>query len=294
LLFRTLLFIPGNNERFVNKSFSLESDILCYDLEDSVPLNEKALARNLIRTKFAEARVGNHESSLFVRVNSISSGVVKIDLSEVIQPGIDGIVLPKINDSTELLEVSQIVQQLEKERNLESGKIALIPSIETARGVVNTFSIARSDDRVVAVVFGVFDFLHDMDIEEITDANSYSYARSKIAIDAKAAGVSSLDGIWQDVHDIQGLITDATTARKLGFSGKTLIHPSHIEPVRQVFLPTPSQVIWAKKVIAALSESMERGTGSGAVKLDGKMIDAVHYKQAKSLLEMTKQSNKEK
>ena len=289
MLFRTLLFIPGNNERFVKKSFSLDSDILCYDLEDSVPQNEKTLARSLISTKCAQGLVGNRESSIFVRVNSISSGLVKADLSEVIQEGINGIVLPKINDAIELLQVIKIIQQLEKERNLGPGQIALIPSIETARGVVNTYSIARADERVVAVVFGVFDFLHDMDIEDITDASSYSYARSKIAVDAKAAGTSSLDGIWQDVHDIQGLISDATAAKRLGFSGKTVIHPSHIKPVHEVFLPTPSQVEWAKKVIDALRQSMERGTGAGAVKLDGKMIDAVHYKQAKSVLDMTEQ-----
>lgn len=289
MLFRTLLFIPGNNERFVKKSFSLNSDILCYDLEDSVPLNEKALARSLIRTKCTEGLIGNHESSIFVRVNSIGSGLVKTDLSEVIQAGVDGIVLPKINDAVELLQVTQIIEQLERERKLDPRRIALIPSIETARGVVNTYSIARADERVVALVFGVFDFLHDMDIEDITDANSYSYARSKIAIDAKAAGISSLDGIWQDVYDIQGLISDATAAKRLGFSGKTLIHPSHIKPVREVFLPTPTQVEWAKKVIDALRQSMEGGTGAGAVKLDGKMIDAVHYKQAKSVLDMTEQ-----
>lgn len=286
-MFRTLLFIPGNNERFVKKSFSLNSDILCYDLEDSVPLNEKALARRLIRTKCREGLIGNRESSIFVRVNSIGSGLVKTDLSEVIQAGVDGIVLPKINDAVELLQVTQIIEQLERERKLDPRRIALIPSIETARGVVNTYSIARADERVVALVFGVFDFLHDMDIEDITDANSYSYARSKIAIDAKAAGISSLDGIWQDVYDIQGLISDATAAKRLGFSGKTLIHPSHIKPVREVFLPTPTQVEWAKKVIDALRQSMEGGTGAGAVKLDGKMIDAVHYKQAKSVLDMT-------
>lgn len=287
-MFRTLLFIPGNNERFIKKSLSLDPDILCYDLEDSVPLDEKAIARNLIRVNCAEGLIDNRVSSIFVRVNSIDSGLVKGDLLEVIQKGVDGIVLPKINDPIEIMQVAQIIQQLEINRKIEPGRIALIPSIETARGVVNTYSIARADERVVAVVFGVFDFLHDMDIEYLTDPNSYSYARSKIAVDAKAAGISSLDAIWQDVHDIQGLISDATTAKRFGFSGKSLIHPSHIKPVREVFLPTPRQIEWAKKVIDALRQPMEQGTGPGAVKLDGKMIDAVHYKQAKAVLEMTK------
>ncbi len=283
MLFRTLLFIPGNNERFIKKSLNLDPDILCYDLEDSVPLNEKAGARNLIRVNCKQAR-DRAASSVFVRINSIDSGLLKADLSGVIQKGVDGIVLPKTNDTHEVTEVTQILQELEEERMLEPGRITLIPSIETAKGVVNTYSISGADERVVAIVFGVFDFLHDMEIEDYGDMSSYYYARSKIAVDAKAAGISSIDAIWQDVQDIEGLISDATGARKLGFSGKSLIHPSHIKPVREVFLPTSKQIEWAKKIVEALRKPMEGGSGAGAINLEGKMIDAVHYKQAKAIL----------
>jgi citrate lyase subunit beta/citryl-CoA lyase len=286
LLFRTLLFIPGNNERFIKKSLVLDADILCYDLEDSVPVKEKDVARDLLKMYFREQKVDNIRSSIYVRINSSESGLAKADLLDTIQSGVDGIVLPKINNSEEVNEVTKIIKELELERGLGAGRIAIIPSIETARGVVNTYSIARANERVIAVVFGVFDFLHDMDIGDYGDAISYSYARSKIPVEAKAANVASLDAIWQNVNDIDGLISDATTARKFGYSGKSLIHPSHIRPVHEVFLPTPKQIEWAKKVFEALDGAMEGGSGSGAVKLDGKMIDAVHYKQAKAILEM--------
>lgn len=286
MLFRTLLFIPGNNERFIKKSLVLDADILCYDLEDSVPVKEKDVARDLLKMYFREKKVDNIRSSIYVRINSSESGLAKADLLETIQSGVDGIVLPKINDSEEVNEVTKIIKELELERGLGAGRIAIIPSIETARGVVNTYSIARANERVIAVVFGVFDFLHDMDIGDYGDAISYSYARSKIPVEAKAANVASLDAIWQNVNDIDGLISDATTARKFGYSGKSLIHPSHIRPVHEVFLPTPKQIEWAKKVFEALHGAMEGGPGPGAVTLDGKMIDAVHYKQAKAILEM--------
>lgn len=283
MLFRTLLFIPGNNERFVKKSLNLDPDILCYDLEDSVPLNEKVAARNLVKT-YCKQVENKSIASVFVRINSFDSGLVKADLSGVIHKGVDGIVLPKTNDAHEVVEVIQIIQELEEERKLKPGRIALIPSIETAKGVVNTYSISSASERVVAVVFGVFDFLHDMEIEDFDDTSSYNYARSKIAVDARAAGISSIDAIWQDIQDIEGLISDASGARKLGYSGKSLIHPSHIRPVREVFLPTSKQIEWAKKVVEALRAPMESGSGSGAIKLEGKMIDAVHYKQAKAIL----------
>lgn len=286
MLFRTLLFIPGNNERFIKKSLALDADILCYDLEDSVPVKEKDVARDLLKMYFREKKVDNIRSSIYVRINSSESGLAKADLLDTIQSGVDGIVLPKINDSEEVNEVTKIIKELELERGLGAGRIAIIPSIETARGVVNTYSIARANERVIAVVFGVFDFLHDMDIGDYGDAISYSYARSKIPVEAKAANVASLDAIWQNVNDIDGLISDATTARKFGYSGKSLIHPSHIRPVHEVFLPTPKQIEWAKKVFEALHGAMEGGSGPGAITLDGKMIDAVHYKQAKAILEM--------
>jgi len=130
-----------------------------------------------------------------------------------------------------------------------------------------------------------------MDIGDYGDATSYSYARSKIPVEAKAANVASLDAIWQNVNDIDGLISDATTARKFGYSGKSLIHPSHIGPVHEVFLPTPKQIEWAKKVFETLRGVMEGGSGPGAVTLDGKMIDAVHYKQAKAILEIIRDMN---
>jgi len=119
---------------------------------------------------------------------------------------------------------------------------------------------------------------------EYDDFVSYNYARSKIPVDARAAGIDALDGIWQNVNDIDGLIKDSAIAKKLGYSGKTLIHPSHINPVHDIFRPTKKQIEWAKKVLAALQDTFEKGNVRGAKLLEGKMIDAVHYKQAKAVI----------
>lgn len=287
-MYRSLLFIPGNNERFLVKSTSLKPDILCFDLEDSVPSNDKQVARKLVADHLA-SRQEDKESSIYVRINSVDSGLVEEDLDKIIVNGLDGVVLPKINNSQEVIEIADKIEALVSKRGISS-RIRIIPSIETAKGVINANSIALAHENVVALVFGVFDYLYDMNIDvEYDDGISYYYARSKIPVDAKAAGIEALDSIWQEVNDIDGLIKDATNARKLGYSGKTLIHPSHINPVHDIFRPTKKQIEWAEKVLAALQDAFEKRNTKGAILLDGKMIDAVHYKQAKSVIKAAKQ-----
>jgi len=269
--------------RFVEKAKTLPVDIVCFDLEDSVPDNEKGTARRIIAETLL-ARRQEYDSHVYVRTNSPESGLVTDDLKAVLQKGIDGIVVPKVNDASEMLEIRKHIIMLEKERKTD--KVALMPSIETARGVVNAYLIASADERIKSLVFGVFDFLYDMrlDYDEHEPAG-YSYARAKVPVDARAAGVYAIDAIWQKIDDIDGLIRDATMARHLGYSGKSIIHPSQIEPVHKVFRPSKNEVEWAKKVVQALGQAMNKGTGRGAVRLEGKMIDAVHYKQAKAILD---------
>jgi citrate lyase subunit beta/citryl-CoA lyase len=282
-MFRSLIFVPGNSMRFVEKAKTLAADIICFDLEDSVPDNEKDAARRIIAETLL-ARRQEYSGIVYVRTNSPESGLIPDDLKAVLQEGIDGIVVPKVNDVSEMLEIKKHIVMLEKERKTD--KIALMPSIETARGVVNAYLIASAEERIKALVFGVFDFLYDMRLDyDEHDPLGYSYVRAKIPVDARAAGVHAIDAIWQKIDDIDGLIRDATMARSLGYSGKSIIHPTQIEPVHKVFRPSKNEVEWAKKVVQALGQAMKKGTGRGAIRLEGKMIDVVHYKQAKAILD---------
>jgi len=281
-MFRSLIFVPGNSTRFVEKAKTLAADIICLDLEDSVPSNEKDAARKIIA--YALARRQEYDRPVYVRTNSPESGLVPADLKAAVRKGIDGIVIPKVNDAQEIARIKKQLAALEKQR--KTGRIALMPSIETAKGVINAHSIAGADERINALVFGVFDFLHDMRLDyDESDPAGYAYARAKIPIDARAAGVHAIDAIWQKIDDADGLVRDATVAKRLGYSGKSTIHPGQIGPVHRVFLPSKSDVEWAKKVVQALGEAMEKGSGRGAVRLEGRMIDAVHYKQARAILE---------
>jgi citrate lyase subunit beta / citryl-CoA lyase len=284
-MFRSLIFVPSNSRRFIDKAKTLTADITCFDLEDSVPINEKTAARQMIAQTLKDRT--EYKTNLYIRINSFNSGMAFSDLKEIIQNGVDGIVIPKVNDEKEVVDILSFVSTLEDERGIEKESIKLMPSIETAKGVVNAYSIAKSNKRINALIFGVFDFLYDMGLDYAeNDGIEYMFAREKIPIDAKAAGVASIDAIWQKIDDTAGLIKDATVAKRLGYSGKSIIHPTQIEPVHKIFIPTKNEIEWAKKVIGALGQTMERGSGKGAVKLEGKMIDAVHYKQAKAILDL--------
>jgi citrate lyase subunit beta/citryl-CoA lyase len=283
-MFRSLIFVPGNSARFVEKARTLPADIICLDLEDSVPANEKTSARRIVAD--AVAHRAQYQGSVYVRTNSVDSGLLPEDLAAAVRAGLDGVVVPKVNDDREIMEVVKQVASLESP-SLPS--VNVMPSIETAKGVVNAYAIAKADDRINCLVFGVFDFLHDMKLDyDENDSTGYSFARAKIPVDARAAGIDAIDAIWQRLEDPDGLTRDAAVARLLGYSGKSLIHPSQIEPVHTVFRPSVSQIEWARKVVLALGEAMEKGSGRGAVTLEGRMIDAVHYKQARAILDASK------
>ncbi|MCY4491713.1 MAG: CoA ester lyase [Thaumarchaeota archaeon] len=283
-LFRSLIFVPGNNPRFLEKAKNIDADIVCFDLEDSVPDDQKTTARKLIREALKSR--SSYKSSIFVRTNSPSSGKILHDLNVIVQKGIDGIVVPKVNNISDMREIVKILSTLERKR--KTGKISLIPSIESAQGVVNAYQIASANKRVSAVVFGVFDLLNDMGIEYAKNPEGAKYSRAKIPVDASAAGVASIDGIWQDISDTAGLKKDCRIGRELGYSGKSIIHPDHISIVHKSFHPTKAEIKWAEKVCKSYEESTQKG--KGATTIDGKMIDEVHYKQAKALLDVAKSS----
>ena len=279
-LFRSLIFVPGNNPRFLEKAKTLSADIVCFDLEDSVPDSEKKNARNLI--KGALKTRSQYISEVYVRTNSPTSGKIQDDLKEIVQKGIDGIVIPKVNNAIELKKIEKTLALLEKKQKLQP--IGLIPSIESAEGVANTHEIASASKRISAIVFGVFDFLNDMGIEYTKQPEGAKFARAKIPIEAKAVGVYALDAIWQDLKDEKGLIEDCKIGKSLGYVGKTIIHPAQISIIHKTFHPNKTELEWAEKVCNKYEQSTKNG--KGATTVDGKMIDEVHYKRAKALLDL--------
>ena len=280
-LFRSLVFVPGNNPRFLEKAKSLLADIVCFDLEDSVPDKQKKKARSLIKNTLKQRK--EYSPDVFVRTNSPESGMIEADLKEIVQKGIDGIVIPKVNSATELKKIEKTISSLEKKRKIKG--IRLMPSIESALGVVNCYEIASSSKRIDALVFGIFDLLNDMRIEYTKrNPRGAKYSRYKVPVAATAAGVAAIDGIWQDLKDKNGFTKDCQVGRSLGYAGKSIIHPDQIQTAHKIFHPSKPEIEWAKKVCNIYEKSTKKGIG--AIVIEGKMIDEVHYKRAKALLEI--------
>jgi len=160
-----------------------------------------------------------------------------------------------------------------------------MPSIESALGVVNCYEIASSSKRTDALVFGIFDLLNDMGIE-YTKGNprGAKYSRYNVPVAATAAGVVAIDGIWQDLKDKGGFTKDCQVGKSLGYVGKSVIHPDQIKTVHKIFHPNKTEIKWAKKICDVYEKSTKKGKGATVV--EGKMIDEVHYKRAKALLEI--------
>jgi len=280
-LFRSLVFVPGNNPRFLEKAKSLPADFVCFDLEDSVPDKEKKKARVLIKN--ALKKRNQYSASIFARTNSPDSGKITADLKEIVQKGIDGIVIPKVNSAKELKKIEKTISSLEKKRKIKG--IRLMPSIESALGVVNCNEIASASKRIDALVFGIFDLLNDIGIV-YTKGNprGAKYSRYKVPVAAAAAGVVAIDGIWQDLKDKSGFVKDCQVGRSLGYAGKSVIHPDQIKTVHKIFHPSKPEITWAKKVCSVYEKSTKKG--KGATVIEGKMVDEVHYKRAKALLDI--------
>lgn len=275
-LFRSLIFVPGNNPRFLAKARNLAVDIICLDLEDSVPAAQKAEARNMITESL---RKGGYHGAVFVRVNSPESGTIPQDLGAILQSRPDGIVIPKVNNTEEMDAIFGVLDRVERDTTL------VMPSIESAAGVLNAHSIASHGPRVCGLVFGIFDLLNDMGMEYSKDPGTALYSRSKIPVDAAAAGVPAIDCIWQDTDDMVGFEADCRLGRSMGYSGKSIIHPDQVDMAHKTFVPTEAEIRWARRV-----QDMYQGassSGKGATLLDGKMIDEAHYKRAIALLDAT-------
>jgi citrate lyase subunit beta/citryl-CoA lyase len=286
---RTLLSVPGNRQSMIEKAWHLPADALVLDLEDSVPSSEKASARAHVRdwlVVMAQGRMGKGGEikgrKVFVRINSLDSGLAQQDLAAVIIPGVDGISQPKPASAHDVTEVAAIIALLEKERGIAVGHVRLLPWVETAMGLLHAFEIASASPRVVGISFGAEDFTLDTGMIRTEEGSELLYPRTMVVIAAKAADVVAVDTPYNNFKDEAGLVNEARLARRLGFGGKFLIHPSQIESVNRIFSPSPEEIAHARRVVDAFEAAVAQGFASTS--LDGKMIDIPIANRARKLL----------
>lgn len=277
---RTMLSVPANRPKMIEKARDLPADAIVLDLEDSVPVAEKTNARDMARDAIAGGVLAGQR--VFVRVNSLASGLLEQDLEAVVIPGLDGINLPKPGSADDIRKVDAIIDRLEKKRDIGKGHVKLTPWVETARGLLNAFEIASASSRIVGIIFGAEDFTLDTGMKRTETGDELLYPRIMVVIAATAAEVIAVDTPYNDFRDEDGLMRETTLARKLGFQGKYVIHPSQIEPVNRAFRPLAEEVDEARSVVQAFDEAEAQGFASTSV--DGKMIDTPIANRARRLL----------
>jgi citrate lyase subunit beta / citryl-CoA lyase len=280
LILRSLLFAPGNVTRRVEKALSLNADVVILDLEDAVPLAEKAQARGLV----AEALQKPRFASGYVRVNALSTGFTIDDIQTVMSSNLDGIMLNKVEEPADLYKVDWLMGHLEERLSLPKGSVDLIPLVENAKGIQNAYEIARAVPRVKRLCFGAIDYTADIGVKLTSDGAEIFYARSQLVNASRAAGLEPpIDTVYPDIKNPAGLERDTAIAVQLGFQGKLVIHPDQIDPVNKMFSPSEGDIAYALKVVAAFEEAEAKG--HAAITLEGgKFIDYPVVHNARRLL----------
>jgi citrate lyase subunit beta/citryl-CoA lyase len=271
---RSLLFVPGNNERMLTKALSreLECDCVIFDLEDAVPLEQKEQGRELIvRVLKAHDISSRNRKEFCVRINPLDSDLSKRDvraLSKV--EAIDDLVLPKAEDFG--------IEKLHR----DSGK-GIIPIIESAKGLLQAENIA-SRKGVEALTYGCADMALSMK-GSIQNYQKNEYVRTRVAVVARGNGLEPIDQVFFNLKDARGFEKECVEAKGFGYSGKLIIHPSQIDVANRIFSEWRKEEIeWAKQVVEVYESALKSGT-KGATRLNGQLVDAVHYKTAKRMLE---------
>ncbi len=280
MLYRSHLFVPGGREELLDKAGNLAADVLCLDLEESVLPEEKERARGLVSA--AVPKLAEAGKTVHVRVNSIQSGDTRDDLAGAVQAGLSGAVLAKTESAASVRQVDVLLREQELAHDVKPGTVDLIVAIESAGGLLRCEEISRASTRITGLMLGGEDFAFDMGIRRTKGSHELTHARSEIAVCARAAGLQAFDTPWAHIDDIEGLIAEAEQARSLGFSGKYVIHPKHIQPVHDVFSPSEDEIIYARRVLGAWEDAQAKGLG--AVQLDGHMVDRPIAERAKHIV----------
>lgn len=282
---RSWMFVPGHRHRFVEKAMGLTCDLMMLDIEDGVPPDEKQAARELIAEALGWERQPGSPTR-FVRINAVGHERSEADLEWVVRPGLDGLALPKVQYAEEVQHVASYLDKREPEVGLAPGSIELHIAIESPRGMFNALAIAEASPRVAGVMFGAEDYGWELGLPAIREGEAAEliHARSSIVMAARAAHVQVVDGVWPNLQDTDGLIRDITQSRRLGFSGKSLFHPSQIDAINASFSPTPEEIDYCQRVSTAFDEAMARGDGS--IAFGGQLVDLPIVERARATLRL--------
>jgi len=270
---RSVLYMPSSNERALEKAKTLPVDGLILDLEDAVGPDDKLDARERACAAAASGEYGHREVT--IRVNGIGTEWHAADLEAACQAGPDGVVVPKVGSAQEVVDLVAAM-----ERHGTPDHTRLWAMVETPGAVLDARAIASASDRLAVLVLGTNDLVKELQARFVPGRAPLLTALSAVVLAARAAGVAVLDGVYNDVKDLEGLESECRQGRDLGFDGKTLIHPGQVEACNAAFAPSEVEVEEARGVLAA----WEAGAGTGVVTYNGRMVENLHVDVARRVL----------
>ncbi len=272
------------------KALESGADAVILDLEDSVAVAAKAEARALI-AKTIDGAGTAAAPAIYVRVNDARTGLLADDLAAVVRPGLAAVVVPKVESVEEVRDVAAQLSRHESAHQMTEGSVEIILQIESALGVYRCYELIKASSRVAGTCLGSArdgDLQTDLGCGWSIEGTELLYARSKVLLDTRAAGgnVIPIDGVFSDLNDEAGLIQDSRLSARLGYVGRTVIHPKQIAPVRKAYAVPDAEVAYYQKVVAEF-EAMEK-TGTAAITVDGKLVDYAMYQRARRVLDLAK------
>ncbi|HET9662845.1 MAG TPA: CoA ester lyase [Burkholderiales bacterium] len=286
---RAALFAPGSKARVMAKALESGADAVLFDLEDSVPVSAKAEARSLVARAIDDA-AGRTAPALYVRTNAAVTGLLDDDLAAIVRPGLEAIFLPKVETISEVQHTASLLERLESAKGMKRGAVEIVLMIESALGVYRCFDLINASPRVASTCIGGArdgDLQTDLGCGWSIEGTELMYARSKILLDTRAAGKAwPLDGVFSDLEDEAGLIKDSMLSARLGYVGRTVIHPKQIAPVRRAYAVPEADVQYYQRVVSEF-EAVEK-KGVAAITVDGRLVDYAMYQRAKRVLELAK------
>lgn len=283
-LLRSMLFVPAYNEKFMEKAICCEADAIIFDLEDSVPAMKRREAREVLQ-KYLERGCFDRRQ-LFVRVNELGTEDLMEDLKVIKGRGILGIVTPKIKNASDIAEFSDLLEKCEEREQLQKESLKLLPLIETAEAVLNVQSIAGSNERIIALVFGGEDYLDSVWGKHEYPPKAFEVPRAMIAMAARMHGILPIDTPYLDLKNEDGFIEEESLAYAMGFAGVLIVNPRQIPWANECFKPSEEEIEHATKVIEALDTA--KAEGGNIASINGKMIGPPMIKKAHKVLEMVR------
>lgn len=281
-LLRSLMFVPGHNEKLLTKASTTDADVLLFDVEDSVqPQKNKQKARDLIVDKIKSNLYSNYH--VFPRINDRESGELLKDLIQLTIEGVDGFMYPKAAKREDIYFIDKLLETIEFEKGFEIGRFKLIPLIETAGGVLNAQEIAKASDRTVAIAFGSEDYITDIGGIHDLEEDSIFFPRNMVVLAARSAGVVPVDTVHIRVHDLEHLEKNLKISKMLGFEGMLVLNPKELPLVHEYFSPSKKQVDDSVQMLKAADEAAKEGVGVAIV--NGKFVGPPMVKAANKILD---------